>query len=76
MKQNLLRCYRYKGKPVRANVIIKIVSGECHKPAGRSGEAGRERKTITDYYEEKRRDQKERARVLEGKWDLMKTCVT
>ena len=37
---------------------------------------GKEKKTITEYYQEKRRDQKEKARMLEAKWDLMKDCVT
>ena len=60
-----------KGKPVRLKVNPKIVPGEGVQSEGRSEKVRRGKKSITDYFEDRKRAQKDRAMTMEKKWELI-----
>ena len=73
MKQNLWRHSRDKGRLVRANVTPNV-PGKFIQPAGRSKKDG-SNMTIIDYFEEQKKDKKEKAKMLESTWELLRTSL-
>ena len=75
MKQNLWRCYREKGKPEPVKLKMKSVTErtEGFHPRGRSDEKTSGYQSITDFFDERKREK--RVRVLERRCDPMRTFL-
>ena len=61
MKQNLWRCYRDKGESVPTNPRKRKIpeERESFQPRGRSAEDGNGQQSISDFFEEKRKEKRE-----------------
>ena len=74
MRQNLWRCYRDRRESSLPKTKPVKPTEKGFQPAGRSKEEGKHM-SITNYFEERRKEKKGKAKILERKWELLRTSL-